>query len=134
MGAAMPFHALFLALLTPALAAFFLLLIFGARPLGAPLVLAALAPAYLVGFLPAFLAGRLDGLLAQRGWHAPARLATVAGIAIVAGLIVLAPLHLEGFIHGAMPLLFPLALAVSAVLALGLTLLLARFCWRKHPA
>lgn len=121
----MPFHALFLALLTPPLAAFFLLLMFGVRPLGAPLVLATLAPAYFIGFAPAFLAGWLDASLARRGWHALARLALAAAIAAVAGLIVLAPLHLDGRLHGSMPLLIPLSLALSAMLALGVAQLFA---------
>ncbi len=132
-GAVMPFHALFLALLTPPLAAFFLLLMFGARPLGAPLVLATLAPAYFIGFVPALLAGWLDVLLARHGWRVLARLATVAGMGIIAGLVILAPLHLEGRIHGVMPLLLPLALALSAILALGLALLMARLYARNRP-
>ncbi len=51
---------------------------------------------------------------------------------IVAGLVILAPLHLEGRIHGVMPLLLPLALALSAILALGLALLMARLYARNR--
>lgn len=64
-GEVMSFHALFLALVTPPLAAILVLVVFGARPLGLPLVVATLAPAYFVGFAPAFLAGRLDQALAK---------------------------------------------------------------------
>lgn len=132
-GAVMPFHALFLALVTPPLAAILVLVVFGARPLGIPLVFAALAPAYLIGFAPAFLAGRLDQTLAKRGWRVVARLSIAAGIACTAGMAILTPLHLSGRLHGALPLLFPLALAMSAVLGLGAALLFGRLLvqWRR---
>ena len=106
-GAVMPFHALFLALVTPPLAAILVLVVFGARPLGIPLVFAALAPAYLIGFAPAFLAGRLDQTLAKRGWRVVARLSIAAGIACTAGMAILTPLHLSGRLHGALPPAFP---------------------------
>lgn len=125
-GEVMPFHALFLALVTPPLAAILLLVVFGARPLGVPMVLATLAPAYVAGFAPAFLAGRFDQSLARRGWRAVGRLLVAAGLACITGTILLAPLHLTGRLHGALPLLFPLVLALSAVLALTIAQLSAR--------
>lgn len=130
-NAAIPFHALFLALVVPALAAIILLAAFGAQPLGLALVLAALAPAYFIGFAPAFLAGRFDQSLAEKGWSAVTRLSVMAGIAWATGMAIVIPLHLAGHIHGAMPLLFPLALVLSAVLGLGSALFLARLAFRR---
>lgn len=122
----MRFHASFLALVAPPLAAVLLLWLFGASPLTVPLMLSALPPAYVLGAVPAFLAGRLDGALARRGWGASARLAVAASIGGGLGLLVLAPLYLTGRIHGPDPLLAPLALALAAVAALGLALARAR--------
>lgn len=130
----MPFHELFLALLTPPLAAILLLVVFGAHPIDASLVFATLAPAYFIGFAPAFLAGRLDQALAKRGWHVVARLSIAAGIACTAGMAILAPLHLGNSLHGTSPLLLPLALALamSAVLSLGAAVVCGRLFARAR--
>lgn len=131
-SAVMRFHALFLALVTPPLAAILVLVVFGARPLGLPLIVATLAPAYFVGFAPAFLAGRLDQALAKRGWRVVARLSIAAGIACTAGIAILAPLHLGNRLQGAWPLLLPLALAMSAVLSLGAAVVCGRLLARAR--
>ena len=131
-GEVVPFHALYLGLVAPPLAALITMAMFGARPLGVPLVLATMAPAYLFGFVPAFLVGRLDRSLAERGWQVPARLSVAAGIAGTVGMAILAPLHFTGRLQGAMPLLFPLALAMSAVLTLGCAQTCARLVARAR--
>lgn len=131
-GAVMPFHALFLALATPPLAAILLLLMFGASPVDGSLVLAGLPPAYFIGFAPAFLAGRFDRSLARRGWRAVARLSVAAGIAGSTGMAILADLYLTGRLHGTMPLLVPVALALAFFLALGTALFLAQLIARAR--
>lgn len=131
-GEVMPFHALFLALVTPPLAAILVLVVFGASPVDGSLVLASLAPAYFIGFAPAFLAGRFDRSLARRGWRAVARLSVAAGIAGSTGIAILADLYLTGRLHGTTPLLLPVALALSAFLALGTALFLAQFIARAR--
>lgn len=122
----LPFHAAVMAVSVPLLAAVLLLALFGAGPVGLSLVLSALAPACLLGSLPAFFSGRLDGALARKGWTALARLAAIGGIGAAAGGAILTPLYLTDRIHGAMPLLLPLALAVSGVTVLGMLMLAAR--------
>lgn len=125
-SAVMPFHALTLALVAPPLAGGLLLLFFDAWPIGLPLVVSILAPSYFIGGVPAFLAGRLDAALAVRGWSALRRLGCVAVLAGATGATILPPLYVSGRIHGVLPLLLPAALALSAVLALGFNMALAR--------
>ncbi|MFP5077726.1 hypothetical protein ACLE20_10505 [Rhizobium sp. YIM 134829] len=122
----MPFHATFLALTVPPVAAVLTLQLFGAAPLGPGLIASVLPPAYLIGAAPAFLGGRLDGVLARRGWRLVSRLTLAAGLSGLAGLLILAPLFLTGRTRGALPLLAPAAFAAAAVAALGLAMLLAR--------
>ncbi len=122
----MPFHAVFLALTVPPLAATLALFLLGASPVGLPLVGSILAPAYVIGGGPAFLAGRLDAALARRGWSVASRLAGAAGLGCLAGLVVLAPLSLAGMIGGPLPLLLPLACSAAAMASLVLAILLAR--------
>lgn len=122
----MPFHAAFLGLTVPPVAAALVLFLLGASPTGLPLLTSSLAPAYLIGGVPAFLAGNLDVALARSGWGAAARLAVAAGLGSLAGMFVLAPLYLAGMVGGFLPLLLPLACAAAAVVGLGFSILLAR--------
>lgn len=122
----MPFHALVLALATPPLAGILLMVLYGAWPIGLSLVSSILAPAWFIGAAPAFLAGRLDARLASRGWNAHLRLGVVAALAFTFGAAILAPFYVSGRIRGAEPLFIPLALGLSAVLTLGLNIVLAR--------
>lgn len=124
-GPVMPFHATFLTLAVPPIAAVGTLALLGASPIGLALIASVLAPAYGIGAAPAFLAGRLDAALARRGWSVPSRFATAAGLGALAGLVVLAPFYLTGMVGGAIPLFLPLACSAAAVAALGLALLLA---------
>ncbi|OLP53942.1 hypothetical protein BJF92_09285 [Rhizobium rhizosphaerae] len=120
----MPFHAAFLALVVPPFTGALVFAMFGAD-LSLRLIASLLAPAYLLGAAPAFLCGRLDRRLARLGWSGAARLAVASGLGGLAGLVVLGPLFLKGSIHGALPLLAPVAFAFSAFAALGLAMLLA---------
>ena len=128
----MPFHAAFLALTVPPVAAVLALSLFGAAPIGMRLIASVLPPAYALGAAPAFLGGRLDRRLARKGWTIAARLTTAALLALAAGLALLAPFYLTGRIGGAPPLLLPVAFALSALLALGLSVLVAQLPSMMH--
>lgn len=121
----MSFHATFLAVTVPPIAAVLILALLGAAPIGPGLVASVLAPAYFIGAVPAFLAGRLDAVLARRGRSIFSRFATAAGLACLVGLIFLTPLYLNGMVGGPIPLLLSLACSAASVAALGLAHVLA---------
>ena len=127
----MPFHASFLALSTPLLAAVLGLFFLGASPIGIPLIASVLAPAFGIGGMPAFLAGRLDAALLRKGWSVSVRLVTVGGLGFLAGLVVLAPFYLGGMVGGPVPLLLPLACSIAAIATLAFAILMARIVVRS---
>ena len=131
-GRIMPFHATFLAIVAPPMAAALCLRALGADPLGLRLLASGLAPAYLLGAAPAFLGGRLDRTLAERGATVLARLLVAALFGGGLGLVILLPLYLAGSIHGTMPLLVPIAFGLAAVVTLGLAMSLARILARSR--
>lgn len=127
-----PFHATFLAIVAPPLAAALCLRVLGAEPVGFRLLASVLAPAYLLGAVPAFLGGRLDRALVEGGASILARLSVAAHFGGGLGLVILLPLYLAGSIHGTMPLLVPAAFGLAAVVTLGLAMSLARILARSR--
>ncbi len=124
-GRIMPFHATFLAIVAPPMAAALCLRALGADPLGLRLLASGLAPAYLLGAAPAFLGGRLDRTLAEGGATALARLLVAALFGGGLGLVILLPLYLAGLVSGTIPMLVPATFCLAAVTALGLAMSLA---------
>lgn len=99
----------------------------GAWPITPALVWSGLPVAYLFGLIPAWVVGAVDLRLVRRGASLPSRLAIAPVLGAVAGSLPLVPLYGAGLIRGTEPLILPAVAAATALLCIGLHLVVQKF-------
>lgn len=113
-------------LIGPPLGLLLMLLAIGAAPINVPVLLSGLVPAWFLGLLPASVVAAVDRWVELRGANIPRRLAWATLTGALTGLILLAPLYAAGLVHGFYPLILCLITALTALLCLGLHVLIFR--------